>query len=113
MNVVTQYKKGLSLRAASISFQSRCVHVHTRARGGLRLRRCGGGRGGGCCSRLTFGLPVEQALAHVTAFAHHRQQVVLEMLAAVGAVAEVDGDAAQRIDVIRQNIGLLARPLHR
>ena len=32
------------------------------------------------------------------------------MLAAVGAVAEVDGDAAQRIDVIRQNIGLVGAP---
>ena len=59
--------------------------MHTRARGGLRLLRCGGGRGGGCRSRLAFGLPIEQALAYVTAFAHHGQQVVLEMLAAVGA----------------------------
>lgn len=35
-------------------------------------------------------LTVEQPLADVTALAHHGQKVVLEMLAAVGAVAEVD-----------------------
>ena len=55
-------------------------------------------------------LTVEQPLADVTALAHHGQKVVLEMLSAAGAVAEVDGDAAQRIDVIRQNIGLVGAP---
>ena len=66
----------------------------------MRLLRCGGGRGGGCRSRLAFGLPIEQALAYVTAFAHHGQQVVLEMLAAVGAVAEVDA-AVHNVHALR------------
>ncbi len=54
--------------------QSRCQHMHTRT----------------AALGIFVNLTVEQPLADVTALAHHGQKVVLEMLAAVGAVAEVD-----------------------